>query len=50
MANSDKLLKNFTALVQQRTQKLSVCTMKATYQWALHGLVIQAVLFFVPQL
>jgi hypothetical protein len=27
------------------TQKKSVSTMKATYQWVLHGLVIQFVLF-----
>jgi hypothetical protein len=39
------LLSNFTALVQQRTPEKSVFTIKATYQGALHGLVIQVVLF-----
>jgi hypothetical protein len=40
-----KALTNFTALVQQQTQKKSIFTMKATYQWALHELVIEVVLF-----
>jgi flagella basal body P-ring formation protein FlgA len=40
-----KPLTNFTALVQQWTQKRSIFTTKAIYQWALHGLVIQVVLF-----
>jgi hypothetical protein len=31
--------------VQQQTQKRPVFTMKPTYEWALHGLVIQVVLF-----
>jgi hypothetical protein len=39
-----KLLSNFTALLQQQTQETSVFTVKATYQWDLHGLVIQVVL------
>jgi hypothetical protein len=40
-----RLLTNFTALMQQRTQKRSVITMNATHQGALRGLVIQVVLF-----
>jgi hypothetical protein len=36
-----KLLKNVTALVQQRTRKRSIFTVKATYQLTLHGLVIE---------
>ena len=46
MMKNRHLLINCTALVQQRrTQKRFVFMMKVTYQWAIHGLVIQAVLF-----
>jgi hypothetical protein len=41
MIKNDKFLTNFTAWIKKR----SVFTMKATYQWTLHRLVIKAVLF-----
>jgi hypothetical protein len=44
VTKNHKPLTDFTALVQQRTQKRPVLIMKRTYQWALHGLVIQVVL------
>jgi hypothetical protein len=42
---NDKLLTNFTVLVQQGIHERSAFTMKATYQWILHGLLIKVVLF-----
>jgi hypothetical protein len=46
LMNNHKVLTFATStLVQQRTQERSVCILKAAYQWALHGLMIQVVLF-----
>jgi hypothetical protein len=39
------LLTDFTALVQQRTEKRSIFTKKATYQWAVHASVIKVILY-----